>query len=106
MLLDRFGSLLPLGRRAIPLNRNPQPNAPLPAKAAVPRENLCAERLHGRGGPNRGSDVRLAICRRIVERHNGEITVRSKPGEGATFIVMLPVRHSEGEPRERERPVG
>ncbi|MEN6485848.1 MAG: ATP-binding protein [Syntrophobacteraceae bacterium] len=50
--------------------------------------------------------MRLAICRRIVERHNGEITVRSKPGEGATFIVTLPVRHSEGEPREQERPVG
>lgn len=59
------------------------------------------QRLHGRGSPYRGSGMGLAICLRIVERHNGEISVRSKPGEGAAFIVALPVRHSEGEPRER-----
>jgi signal transduction histidine kinase len=34
----------------------------------------------------------LAICRSIVERHQGEITARSSPGLGATFIVTLPAR--------------
>jgi two-component system NtrC family sensor kinase len=32
----------------------------------------------------------LAVARSIVEQHAGEITVRSKPGEGAEFTVLLP----------------
>lgn len=36
-----------------------------------------------------GSGMGLAICRRIVERHGGEITARSEKGQGATFIVTL-----------------
>jgi signal transduction histidine kinase len=48
------------------------------------------QRLHGRG-EYEGSGVGLAICRKIVERHHGEITARSRPGEGATFIVRLPL---------------
>ncbi len=31
----------------------------------------------------------LAICRKIVERHHGQITAQSKPGQGAKFIVTL-----------------
>lgn len=49
------------------------------------------QRLHGRG-EYPGSGVGLAITRKIVEHHNGEITARSRPGEGATFIVTLPVK--------------
>jgi two-component system NtrC family sensor kinase len=33
----------------------------------------------------------LAVASSIVEQHTGEITVRSKPGEGTTFRVALPV---------------
>ncbi len=51
------------------------------------------QRLHGRSQYD-GSGIGLAICRRIVERHHGEIEVQSTPGEGATFIVTLPVRQS------------
>jgi PAS domain S-box-containing protein len=47
------------------------------------------QRLHGRNAYE-GTGVGLAVCRRIVERHNGSITARSKPGHGATFIFKLP----------------
>jgi signal transduction histidine kinase len=51
------------------------------------------QRLHGRG-VYEGTGIGLAICRKIAERHGGAITGRSRPGEGATFIVTLPLRHA------------
>jgi signal transduction histidine kinase len=51
------------------------------------------ERLVGRNQAEYvGSGIGLAICLRIVERHGGEITAFSKPGEGSTFTVRLPTR--------------
>ena len=58
------------------------------------------QRLHGRG-QYEGSGVGLAICRKIVERHAGTIAADSVPGEGTTFIVMLPIR--QGQPALPER---
>ena len=49
------------------------------------------QRLHSRN-EYPGTGVGLALCRKIVLRHQGTITADSTPGEGSTFIVMLPTR--------------
>jgi len=54
------------------------------------------QRLHGRN-EYEGTGVGLAVCRRITDRHGGTITAWSKPGDGATFVVTLPVRHPKKE---------
>lgn len=44
-----------------------------------------------------GTGLGLSVCHGIITAHNGEISVESKPEEGATFIIELPVPTSEGE---------
>ncbi len=56
----------------------------------LPRLFQPFQRLHGRN-EYPGEGMGLAICRRVVERHAGTITAHSQPGQGATFIVALPV---------------
>jgi light-regulated signal transduction histidine kinase (bacteriophytochrome) len=48
------------------------------------------ERLNG-ASAYPGTGIGLALCRKIVERHNGSITAEGAIGEGATFTVHLPV---------------
>jgi len=54
------------------------------------------QRLHNRQ-EYEGSGMGLAICRRIVERHNGKITATSALYEGSIFIVTLPICQVIGE---------
>ncbi|MEA2154969.1 MAG: hypothetical protein QOE11_1109 [Solirubrobacteraceae bacterium] len=55
------------------------------------------ERLHARTAYS-GTGIGLALCRRIVERHEGTIRAESVPGEGSTFIVRLPLERAPGPP--------
>jgi signal transduction histidine kinase len=56
------------------------------------------ERLNG-ASAYPGTGIGLALCRKIVERHNGAITADGEVGRGATFTVMLPVEQpAEGAP--------
>lgn len=38
-----------------------------------------------------GTGIGLALCKKIVENHNGHIQAISEPGQGATFNIYLPV---------------
>jgi len=49
------------------------------------------ERLHGREEFD-GTGVGLATCRKIAERHSGELTAWGEPDAGAVFTLILPVR--------------
>ncbi len=48
------------------------------------------QRLHGKI-KYQGVGMGLAICKKIMDRHEGKITARSTVGEGSTFIISFPM---------------
>lgn len=54
------------------------------------------QRLHGRH-EYEGTGIGLAVCRKIMDRHNGILTATSKLGEGSSFIIILPFTQDNGD---------
>ncbi|MDF2455172.1 MAG: hybrid sensor histidine kinase/response regulator [Cytophagaceae bacterium] len=52
------------------------------------------KRLHNQN-EYEGTGIGLALCKKIVEEHNGFISAKSAVGEGSTFVISLPVTEPE-----------
>jgi len=49
------------------------------------------QRLHAKNEYS-GNGIGLAICKKIMENHSGNITVESIMNEGTTFNLYFPIR--------------
>ena len=99
-------------------------NAEIISDAAMPEKKLCRltvsdncigfdekyaerifqvfQRLHTRN-EYEGTGMGLAIVKKIALYHGGDIIAKSKPGQGATFIMTIPTVHPRNQPEEGQK---
>lgn len=78
----------PLGEIISVIQIEVQDNGPgIPAEAI----NKIFDPFYTTKPPGEGTGLGLAICLRILETYGGRLLVQSKEGEGANFIMQLPI---------------
>jgi signal transduction histidine kinase len=83
-LSEEAGFADPLGKVAVVRVADTGPGIPEDMQEAVFAPFVSSK--------EEGTGLGLSIARRIVEEHGGWLTVRSRPGEGATFTLTLPCK--------------
>ena len=51
-------------------------------------------------GSKRGTGLGLALCESIIRAHQGAISAESRPSEGSTFHIHLPVAEPDSWPHQ------
>jgi len=96
LALNAFRAMSPGGLLAVSLARIPATDGP---RARIDFEDQgggiapdALERIFDPGFTTRAGSpgLGLSVCRRIVEQHNGSISVHSVPQVGSTFTLLLP----------------
>lgn len=65
----------------------------------IPEEEISKIFQPFHSSKEKGTGMGLAICRRIIDEHNGDILVKSEVNKGTRFSVLLPVRRENiGDP--------
>ena len=50
----------------------------------------------------RGTGLGLPICKRIIEAHQGTLSIETHTGRGTTITLCLPGSSGDGQPKERK----
>ncbi len=75
--------------------------------SGIPKEDINAifDPFFTTKSESKGTGLGLSVCHGIIQSHKGDIKVKSKVGEGATFSVMLPIwKDGKSKPTTRDKP--